>query len=221
MKLIGVGFGRTGTMSIKTALEDEGQGPCFHMIDLIRNPDIVDPWHDAAVKGEKDWDKMFAGYNATIDWPGCTFWKELIEVYPEAPVLLNIRDFDPWYKSLHNTVYALRLASEKGELTPDPNRPPPSPKLWEVIGTLLYKVDFQGNFEDESWMREMYANRIEEIKDTVPSERLTVWKLEDNPGWGPIADALGIETPNAPFPHLHDTDNFREEFGLPPLEKAA
>lgn len=85
MRVIGVGFGRSGTMSLKHALEEVGAGPCFHMIDLIRDPDNVDPWHDAAVRGEKDWDAMFSGYDSTIDWPGCTFWEELIEVYPDAP----------------------------------------------------------------------------------------------------------------------------------------
>jgi len=84
MKVIGVGFGRTGTMSIKQALEDVGAGPCFHMIDLIRNQDRVGPWHDAAVKGDIDFEAMFAGYDATIDWPGCSFWRELMQAYPEA-----------------------------------------------------------------------------------------------------------------------------------------
>lgn len=217
MKVLGVGFGRSGTMSLKQALEDLGAGPCLHMIDLIRNNDLIPPWHAAAIDGNVDFDRMFDGFEATIDWPGCTYWKDLIEYYPNAQVLLNYRDFDGWYKSVKNTIVAVRKASMAGELKPDANRPAPPPELWQVIGTLIYEVDFQGRFEDEAWMREMYEARIEEIKATVPDERLTVFKLEDNDGWTSLAAMLGVEEPTAEFPHLHDTNEFRVEFGLEPL----
>ena len=219
MKVIGVGFGRSGTMSLKYALEEVGAGPCFHMIDLILNPEKVEAWHDAAIKGDVDFDRMFEGYESTIDWPGCSYWRELIDYYPDSPVLLNYRDFDGFYKSCKNTIYAVREAAMKGELKPDTNRPPPSPKLWEVIGKLIWEGDFQGRFDDEDWMRDMYYARIEEIKDTVPADRLTVFELEEA-SWEPIVDMLGIDPPEGEFPHMHDTDEFRAEFGLPPLQKA-
>ncbi|MBA3304378.1 MAG: sulfotransferase family protein [Thermoleophilaceae bacterium] len=217
MKVLGVGFGRSGTMSLKAALEELGAGPCLHMIDLIRNNELIAPWHDAAIEGDVDFDRMFAGFESTIDWPGCSYWRELIEHYPDTPVLLNYREFDGWYKSVKNTIVAVREASQKAELKPDANRPAPPPELWQVIGTLIYERDFQGKFEDEEWMRDMYYARIEEIKATVPAERLTLFKLEDQPGWAPIADMLGVEAPQTEFPHLHDTDEFRAEFGLPAL----
>jgi len=204
-------------MSLKAALEELGAGPCLHMIDLIRNNELIAPWHDAAIEGDVDFDRMFAGFESTIDWPGCSYWRELIEHYPDTPVLLNYREFDGWYKSVKNTIVAVREASQKGELKPDANRPAPPPELWQVIGTLIYERDFQGKFEDEDWMRDMYYARIEEIKATVPAERLTLFKLEDQPGWAPIADMLGVEAPQTEFPHLHDTDEFRAEFGLPAL----
>jgi len=216
MKVLGVGFGRSGTMSIKQALEEVGAGPCFHMIELIRNNEMIPPWHDAAIKGEVDFDRMFEGFESTIDWPGCSYWRELIEYYPDAPVLLNYRDFDGFYKSCKNTIYALREAAMKGELVEDASRPAPPPELWQVIGKLLWEQDFQGRFEDEQWMREMYYARIEEIKQTVSADRLTVFKLEEA-SWQPIADMLGIDPPEGEFPHLHDTDEFRSEFGLPAL----
>ena len=164
MKVLGVGFGRSGTMSLKQALEDLGAGPCLHMIDLIRNNELIPPWQEAAIEGNVDFDRMFEGFESTIDWPGCTYWKDLIEYYPDAPVLLNYRDFDGWYKSVNNTIVAVRKASMAGELKPDTNRPQPPPELWQVIGKLIYEVDFQGNVEDEAWMRDMYYARIEEIK---------------------------------------------------------
>ncbi|MBA3359294.1 MAG: sulfotransferase family protein [Thermoleophilaceae bacterium] len=220
MKVVGVGFGRSGTMSLKQALEDLGQGPCLHMIDLIRNNELIPPWQEAAIEGNVDFDKMFEGFESTIDWPGCTYWKDLIDYYPDALVLLNYRDFDGWYKSVNNTIVAVRKASMAGELKPDANRPPPPPELWQVIGKLIYEVDFQGNVEDEAWMRDMYYARIEEIKATVPAERLIEFNLEDSPGWEPLTEKLGVEAPDKEFPHLHDTEEFRAEFGLPPLAKA-
>jgi hypothetical protein len=187
------------------------------MIDLIRNNDLIPPWYAAAIDGDVDFDRMYEGFESTIDWPGCTYWKQLIEHYPDAAVLLNYRDFDGWYKSVENTIVAVRKASMAGELKPDANRPAPPPELWQVIGKLIYEVDFEGNFEDRDWMRNMYEARIEEIKSTVPAERLTVFKLEDNDGWTSLAAMLGVEEPSTPFPHLHDTNEFRTEFGLEPL----
>ena len=216
MKVIGVGFGRSGTMSLKQALEDLGAGPCFHMIDLIRNPDKVEPWHDAAIKGEKNWDEMFSGYELKIDWPGCSFWEELIEVYPDSPVLLNVRDFDGFYKSCQNTILAVKQAAMSGELPEDASREGPKPELWGVIEKLIWQGDFQGRFEDKEWVRQMYYDRIETIKNTVPADRLIVWELGVD-GWEPICEALGEPVPDKPFPHMHDTNEFRTEFGLEPL----
>jgi Sulfotransferase domain len=220
MKVLGVGFGRSGTMSLKQALEDLGQGPCLHMIDLIRNNELIPPWQEAAIEGNVDFDKMFEGFESTIDWPGCTYWKDLIEYYPDAVVLHNYRDFDGWYKSLNNTIVAVRKAAMAGELKEDASRPAPAPELWQVIGKLIYEVDFQGKVEDEAWMRDMYYARIEEIKDTVPADRLIDFNLEESPGWEALTEKLGVEAPDKEFPHLHDTDEFRAEFGLPPLAKA-
>ena len=219
MKVIGVGFGRSGTMSIKQAIEDLGAGPCFHMIDLIRNSDKVPAWHDAAVKGNVDFDAMFAGYDATIDWPGCTFWRELLEAYPDAPVLFNYRDFDGWYRSMTNTVWALRQAAQKGELKPDASRPQPSPELWQVIGTLIWERDLEGKFDDEAAARKIYEGRIETIRSEVPADRLTEFEL-GSAGWPEICGMLGVEEPDHEFPHLHETNEFRAEFGLPPLTTA-
>jgi len=216
MKVIGVGFGRTGTWSLKHALDEIGAGPCFHMLDLIRNPDKVAPWHDAAIKGEVDFDAMFDGFESTIDWPGCSFWRELIEAYPEAKVLLNVRDFDGWYKSFNNTIYAVRKAAMAGELQQDASRPAPSPQLWEVIGHLIYERDLQGKVDQPDALRDLYYERIETIKAEVPAERLTVFELGKD-GWETLAGMLGVEAPDTEFPHLHDTDEFRSEFGLPAL----
>jgi hypothetical protein len=219
MQLIGVGFGRTGTMSLKAALEELGAGPCFHMIDLImgENKERDLPyWIKIANREPVDWHEVFEPWESTVDWPACSRWEELIEAFPEAPVLLNVRDFEGFYRSCENTILAVKEAAIAGELAEDTNRDPPSPELWGVIEKLVWQGDFQGRFKDKDWVRAMYDERIETIKATVPPERLTVWELGVD-GWEPLADMLGVEAPDKEFPHLHDTNEFRTEFGLPAL----
>jgi len=218
MKVIGVGFGRTATMSLRGALPELGAGPTFHMIDLIngehRERDLAN-WERIANGEQADWNEVFEGYESTVDWPGASVWKQMVDAFPDAAVLLNVRDFDGWYKSCGNTILAVRLAAQAGELEQDANREPPSPKLWAIIERLIWEGDFQGRFQDRDWVRSMYEERIEQIKAYVPADRLIVWNIGD--GWAPIAERLGVPVPSAEFPRLHDTNEFRREFGLPAL----
>jgi hypothetical protein len=218
MKMIGVGFGRTGTMSLKAALEELGAGPCFHMIDLIMGENKerdLEYWVRIADGEAVDWDEVFEPWESTVDWPAASKWRELVDAFPDIPVLLNVRDFDGFYKSCTNTILAVKQAAQAGELAQDANRDQPAPELWGAIEKLIWQGDFQGRFEDKEWVRGMYYDRIETIKREVPSDRLVYWELGD--GWEPLADALGVDVPDAPFPHLHDTNEFRAEFGLPAL----
>jgi hypothetical protein len=219
MKVIGVGFGRTGTLSLKTALERLGAGPCFHMLDLMfgedRDRDL--PYWTRIAGGERvDLREVFAPWQSTVDWPACTLWRELVDAFPEATVLLNVRDFDAFYTSCRNTLLAVKRAALAGELAPDAQRVAVVPDMWRVIEKLVWQGDFQGRFEDKEWVRGMYHDRIEQIKAYVPADRLVVWTLGVD-GWAPLADALGVPAPDDPFPHLHDTNEFRLACGLPPL----
>ncbi|MBS1869671.1 MAG: sulfotransferase family protein [Actinobacteria bacterium] len=217
MKVIGVGFGRTGTMSLKAALERLGAGPCFHMIDLIVGEErdhLIPKWVEVA-DGTADWHDVFDGYEATVDWPAAARWREICDAFPDAPVLLNVREFDGWYRSMENTIRAAKVTPPE-QLEQDANRPPPNPTLWGVIDRLIWEGDFQGRFEDKAWVREMYDARIAEIKATIAPDRLTVWELGVD-GWEPLAAMLDVAVPDEPFPRLHDTAEFRSEFGLPAL----
>lgn len=218
MKLLGVGFGRTGTMSLKGAIEELGF-PCFHMIDLItgenRERDLA-YWVKIADGEQVNWNEVFEPWEATVDWPACSRWEQMVEAFPDVPVLLNHRDFDGWYKSCANTILAVKEAAQSGGLPEDANREGPSPLLWGVIEQLIWQGDFQGRFKDTDWMRQMYHDRIETIKAAVPADRLILWELGVD-GWEPICEALGVEVPDKPFPRLHDTNEFRTEFGLEPL----
>lgn len=162
-----------------------------------------------------DWNEVFDGWEATVDWPAASVWRDLIAAFPQAPVLLNVRDFDGWYRSVQNTILAVKLAARAGELAQDANRDQPAPELWGVIERLIWEGDFQGRFEDRAWVQRMYEERIEEIRATVPAERLTIWNLGD--GWEPLARMLDVPVPTHDFPRLHDTNEFRMEFGLPAL----
>jgi hypothetical protein len=218
MKVIGVGFGRSGTLSLKTALEQLGAGPCFHMLDLIdggsQSRDLP-YWVRIANGAPVDWHEVFATWQSTVDWPACTLWRELVDAFPEATVLLNVRDFDAFYESCQNTLLAVKRAALAGELAPDMQRMPP-PELWLVIEKLVWQGDFQGRFEDKEWIRAMYEERIATIKASVPADRLVVWNLGVD-GWEPLANALGVPVPDAPFPRMHDTNEFRLACGLPAL----
>jgi hypothetical protein len=218
MKMIGVGFGRTGTLSLKQALEQLGAGPCFHMLDLIyAEPGSRDiPYWMKIAKGDQvDWHEVFEPYESTVDWPACARWRELVDAFPSAKVLLNVRDFDSFYRSVENTLLAVMRAAATGGLSPDARRSP-VPEVWMVIERLVWQGDFGGRIEDRGWVREMYENRIAEIKAYVPAERLVVWELGVD-GWEPLAAALGVAAPTTPFPHLHDTNDFRAACGLAPL----
>jgi hypothetical protein len=218
MKMIGVGFGRTGTMSLKAALDELGAGPCFHMIDLIMGEDKqrdLEHWIRVANDEPVDWHEVFEPWESTVDWPAASRWREIVAAFPDVPVLLNVREFDGFYESCENTILAVKEAAMAGELPEDANREGPAPELWEVIEKLIWQGDFQGRFKDKEATRRLYFDRIETIRAEVPAERLVYWELGD--GWGPLAEALGVDAPDTSFPHLHDTNEFRTEFGLPAL----
>jgi Sulfotransferase domain len=108
IEVLGAGFGRTGTMSLKVALEELGVGPCYHMIELFGHPEHVELWEAASQGKAVNWDELFSGYRATTDWPACSFYEELMEKYTDAKVILTVRNPDRWYESTYNTIYGMR-----------------------------------------------------------------------------------------------------------------
>jgi hypothetical protein len=220
VKVIGVGLGRTGTTSLKVALQDLGAGPCFHMLDLIvgeHQQRDLDRWTRVANGERPDWQEVFDGWESTVDWPACSLWEEIVDAFPDTPVLLNVRDFEGWYLSCMNTILALwgPLLFEGKPPPTDADRPPPSPALMGIVEKVIWERDFKGRYPDKELVREFYDQRLEAIKARVPAERLTVWHLGD--GWEPLAAMLDVPVPEHDFPHLHDTAQFRSLVGLPPL----
>jgi hypothetical protein len=208
IKIIGAGFGRTGTLSIKTALEELGFGPCYHMTEVSSHPGHAALW-DSAARGETvDWREIFAGYQSTVDWPGCTFYKELMQTYPDAKVLLTVRDPEKWYESAQNTIYQVtnRMQTPPIRLLLRLLRPNVR-QTAQMINTLIWEGTFNGNFEDKQQAIEIFNQHIEDVKKYVPPERLLIYNAKE--GWEPLCAFLGVEVPkDKPFPHLNDRDSF-------------
>jgi len=215
MQVIGAGFGRTGTLTLKAALEELGVGPCYHMVEVLWGDTGRLPLWQAAANGEEvDWKAVFEGFESTVDWPGCTFWEPLMEVFPDAKVLLTVRDPESWYESARNTIYASLIAGQKGELK-EGDEEPPSPEAFQMISALIWQGTFHGKFEDRAYAIEMFDKHIAEVKSKVPPERLVVHEVKE--GWKPLAQMLGVPEPQTEFPRLNDKVAFREMVGLPAL----
>jgi hypothetical protein len=215
MQVIGAGFGRTGTLTLKAALEELGVGPCYHMVEAIWGDTSRLPLWQAAANGEDvDWRAVFDGFESTVDWPGCAYWEPLMETFPEAKVLLTVRDPDAWYESARNTIYASLIAGQKGELK-EGNEEPPSPEAFGMISTLIWQGTFHGKFEDRAYAIAKFEEHNETVRSRVPRERLVVHEVKE--GWKPLARMLGVPEPQSEFPRLNDKVAFREMVGLPAL----
>ena len=211
IKIIGAGFGRTGTLSLKAALEELGFGPCYHMTEVFRSPKDCLYW-EAATRGEVvDWLKLLAGYSATVDWPGCSFYTELMQVYPDAKVVLSVRDPEKWYESVTSTIYqisrrfshpATPLSTLMGRLFSRGRM-----DVARMINELIWQKTFAGKFEDKEYAIAVFNQHIEEVKRHVPAEKLLVYNVKE--GWQPLCAFLDVDAPtDKPFPHLNDRENF-------------
>ena len=215
MKLIGAGFGRMGTMSIKAALEQIGYGPCFHMIDVIRDPSLLPPWKAAADGEPVDWVEALDGWESTIDWPGCNYWREHHEIWPDIPVLLNNRDREAWYKSTYNSIWEAKERAMRGELAGNTENPPP-PEVMAMVAKTVWDGSFDGQFTDKEYAFKKLDEHYDAVRATIPKDQLLEFDVTQE-GWDPLCSFLGIDVPDTPFPHLNDTKSFREMFGMPAL----
>jgi len=212
MKIIGAGFGRTGTTSLKAALEALGFGPSYRLDEVFKHPEQVAFW-EAARRGERvDWEGFFAGYGLAVDWPAFSFYGELMEAFPEAPVILTVRNPGRWYESVRSTIYGIHKLSAG----PAPVRlafalaglfAPAVTGIARLADAILWDGLFDGRFEDRSYAIEMFHRHNEEVRRRVPPERLLVYDVKE--GWAPLCDFLGVEVPDEPFPHLNHTREMR------------
>lgn len=216
LAVIGAGLGRTGTLSLHAALERLGFAPCEHMTNCFAHPERFGLWLEAARRkraGEPiDWRPLFTGYQATVDWPGAYFWRELIAAHPEAKVILTVRDPDRWYESARETIYAAsqaRTASSSalllygllGWLRPDAARG------FRTVQETVWEGTLGGRFEDRAAAVHIFEEHNREVAATVAPERLLIFDVKQ--GWEPLCAFLDVPVPGGePFPHVNDASDF-------------
>ena len=197
LKVIGAGLGRTGTMSLKVALEQLGLGPCYHMIDVWAHmPESLALW-EAAARGEPDWQAIFAGYAATVDYPGCTYWRELMARYPDAKVVLSTRNADSWFDSVSTTIFgpfSRRTVAEVGAQT-----------FFEA--SVLAKFD-QQRMNDRAYMTGFFERWNAAVIEEVPSDRLLVFEAKQ--GWEPLCRFLNVPVPDSPYPRVNSREEMQQ-----------
>ncbi|MEU8383102.1 sulfotransferase family protein [Streptosporangium sp. NPDC048865] len=210
MQVIGAGFGRTGTLSLKTALERLGYGPCHHMTEVIERPGQIRRWLALAQGRPVNWDDLLAGYHSCVDWPSAAYWRELAGHYPEAKVVLTVRDPERWLASVNATVFA-RHGRGRG-LSGRAMR-----ALSALLGTDLAAFTemtrltveervFGGRTDDPAWLLRRFREHIDDVEAAVAPGRLL--RFEVAQGWGPLCDFLGVAVPGEPFPRVNDSADF-------------
>jgi hypothetical protein len=204
LRVVGAGLGRTGTHSLKLALERLLGAPCYHMLEVFEHLEHVPVWH-AAVRGEPvDWEALFTGYVAAVDWPAGAFWRELSATYPDALVLLSVRsDAAAWWHSVEETIFQAAV-----------RRPPEDSGMvewYEMVQDML-RLRFTENWQDPEEAKAAYERHNETVRASVPAARLLEWRPAD--GWEPICERLGVPVPDEPFPHVNTTAEFRAMAGL-------
>lgn len=209
MRLIGAGLPRTGTLTQKLALEQLGLGPCYHWVNVIADLDQVELW-DSAMDGEAPWDHVFEGCESTVDWPGGYFYRELMDAYPEAKVLLSVRDPEAWERSFRETIWTMShgrtlmplMAHARAEVDPRFKR------YLELVDRMFWgpQGTFADGYETPEQLIEQMLRHHEQVKQTVPPERLLVWEVGE--GWEPLCEFLEVDVPAEPLPHANDRDTF-------------
>jgi hypothetical protein len=192
LSVIGAGYGRTGTLSLKLALEQLGFGPCYHMMEVFKDPQAPGLW-EAAAAGRPDWETIFERYRSTVDWPNATFYKELADAYPEAKVVLTVRDPNDWYASTQATIF-------KNDIDPATDNP-----FLRMVGKVIYDL-FDRRMHDKDHVISVYEAHNARVQAVIPAERLLVYQVTE--GWAPLCDFLGVPVPTGPMPKV----NAREDF---------
>jgi hypothetical protein len=193
LRVVGAGLGRTGTNSLKVALERLLGEPCYHMVEVFGHlEDHVPAWH-AAARGEPvDWERVFEGYAAAVDWPASAHWEQLAAVFPDAVVLLSVRPSDEWWRSASATIFP-----SIGGMAGTP---------WHDMITDTMANTFTPSLDDVEVAVAAYEAHNARVIATAPADRLVVWNTGD--GWPPLCDALGLAVPDEPFPHTNSTEEF-------------
>ncbi len=200
LKVVGAGFGRTGTNSLKLALEQLGFGPCHHMFEVRDNPRQL-PFWQAAVRGETmDWDEVFAEYKACVDWPSAHYWREIADHFSDAKVLLSVRPAESWFKSVHATIYPSMM--KRADDPPGVNK-----ERRDMAFEIVVNQTFNGRLEDKAHALAVYEAHIAEVQRTIAPGRLLTFDVAE--GWEPLCAFLNVPVPAESFPRTNSTEDFQ------------
>ncbi|MFI6504317.1 sulfotransferase family protein [Nonomuraea typhae] len=212
LNVIGAGLPRTGTSSMKAALERLGFGPCYHMYEILTHPGHVDRWQPVATGGPMDWEGVFEGYRSTQDWPASHFYRELAELYPEAKVVLTVRDPVRWHASMQTLIDGPRSLAAR-------DAPPAAAQVLGQLRRMMPVMDtirraamgpdfpMTADMPPLEVSMEFFALHTETVKRTIPADRLLVFDVRE--GWEPLCAFLGVAVPDEPFPHLNDRETIK------------
>lgn len=203
IEVLGAGFGRTGTLSLKFALETLGYCKCYHMIEVKPNEGHVEQWRRAGRREAVDWRALYKGYRATVDWPSASFWRELRVAYPNAKVILTLRDSEQWYTSVMNTIWKLSsTALAEGQRRGDEKMVERALMTDEVV----WGGVFGNRMDDRDHVIECFERHNQAVIDSVPAEQLLVYRPGD--GWEPLCEFLQLPIPDTDYPKMNSTEDF-------------
>lgn len=209
IEVICAGFGRTGTLSLKVALQKLGYARCYHMIELLKKPGHANTWTGIARGDQPNWPGLFDGYRSVVDWPAAYFWRELVEFYPRAKVILSVRDAEKWWQSISNTVFAA-IGGAFPEGATEPQLPPDQPqeRREQLIcaRAIISEGTFQGRIDEREHCISVYEQHNAEVIRSVPQDRLFVYEIKQ--GWDPLCDFLHKPVPKEAFPRTNTRDEF-------------
>jgi sulfotransferase family protein len=198
LRLIGAGLGRTGTSSLKQAIERLTGAPCYHMTETFGKPEVTETWH-RAVRGQMpDWRTFLAGYAATLDWPACRFWRELASDYPDVQVLLSTRSSaEVWWGSMEQTIVKALGSPTTSE----------QHARQRAMTRDLIEQHLGPDWRTREACIQAYERHNAEVRAVIAPDRLVEWQPGD--GWAPLCDALGEPVPDEPFPHTNTAAEFQ------------
>ncbi len=208
LKVVGSGFGRTGTMSTKLALEQLGFGPCHHMYEVMVNPVQPAKWKAVAAGGQIDWADIFDGYNSQVDWPGAAVWPETARAFPDAKVVHTERPDEAWWTSFNSTI------GKFFTVAPDLDLPPHIADIFRTMSG-WFLTDTFSDYTDKDTVIAAYRRNNRKVRETIPAERLLVFNVAD--GWEPLCLFLDVPVPETPFPRSNPRDEFWAHFGGEPI----
>ncbi|GAB3132456.1 sulfotransferase family protein [Microbispora hainanensis] len=220
LEVIGAGLPRTGTTSVKVALERLGFGPCYHTFEVLLRPELAGRWLPlCSVGAAADWERVFEGFRSCVDWPASFFWRELAQAYPEAKVVLTVRDPQSWYSSFRVLGSLSPREPLREDEAPESIRPVVAamtslrPLFERIRGSVFGESWEPGHSPDEQRAVAAYHRHVAAVLAAVPAERLLVFDVRE--GWGPLCAFLGVAAPpGVPFPHLNDAASIRRTFEL-------